>query len=415
MTLKSSAFRLVPAAGVIFAAACDRPSTPLGPVPSPEISLMQQAVQAPDVEVLTRIIPGFGGFYLDDKEVPTVYLTDVRQRRAAEAALGAYARARGFLPADIRVLHSDYTYKELDRWFTRVSPEVLAVTGTVFADLDEATNRVLVGVENAQAGAAVKGVTARLGVPGKAVVVKQVEPVHFVATLRDRVRPVVGGLQINFTGFLCTLGFNAVDGTENSFLTASHCTTAQGGVENTQYSQPLSSVSESFIGTEVEDPPYFTDGVCPAGRRCRYSDAARVLYESGVTFTPGGIAQTSRAKGSITIAGSFTITAESGTNPLVGERVSKVGRTTGFSRGRITNTCVTVNVFGSDVTQLCQAIVNAGVGGGDSGSPVFLGSTNVTLYGILWGGNFSGSSFVYSPLTNIQQELGDLATCSTGC
>lgn len=71
--------------------------------------------------------------------------------------------------------------------------------------------------------------------------------------------------------------------------------------------------------------------------------------------------------------------------------------------------------MGSDVTQLCQAIVNAGVGGGDSGSPVFLGSTNVTLYGILWGGNFSGSSLVYSPLTNIQLELGDLATCSTGC
>jgi hypothetical protein len=416
MTLKSTAFRLGPAAGVILAAACDRPGTPLGPVPSREISLVQQAVQAPDVEVLARTIPGFGGFYLDDKGVPTVYLTDMGQRGAAEAALGAYAGARGFRPADIRVLQGDYTYKELDRWFTRVSPEVLAVTGTVFTDLDEATNRVLVGVENAQAAVAVKGVAARLGLPRKAMVVNEVEPIHFMATLRDRVRPVVGGLQINFSNFLCTLGFNAVDGTENSFVTASHCTTVQGGVDNAaQYWQPLSSVAESFIGTEVEDPAYFTGGVCPDSRRCRYSDAARASYPSGVTFTPGGIARTTRAKGSITIDGSFTVTAESGTNPLVGERVHKVGRTTGWTRGRVSNTCVTVNVFGSDITQLCQAIVDAGVGAGDSGSPVFSGSTNVTLYGVLWGGNFSGTSFVYSPLNNIQQELGALATCSTGC
>lgn len=408
MTLNSTTLRLAPAAAAIFAAACDRPNTALGPAPSPELALVQQAVQAPppDVEVLARTIPGFGGFYLDDQGVPTVYLTDVGQRGAAEAALGA---------SNIRVLQGDYTYQELDRWFTRVSPEALAVTGTVFTDLDEAMNRVLVGVENARAAAAVKGVAARLGLPGKAVVVKQVEPIYFLATLRDAVRPVVGGLQINFDNFLCTLGFNAVDGTENSFVTASHCTTTQGGVQGTLYSQPLSSMAGSFIGTEVEDPLYFMGGVCPTGRRCRYSDAARATYAAGVAFTLGQIAKTTKARGSITIAGSFTITAEAATNPSVGERVNKVGRTTGWTRGRVTNTCANVNVFGSDITQLCQAIVNAGVGAGDSGSPVFAGSTNVTLYGILWGGNLFGSSFVYSPINNIQQELGALATCSTGC
>lgn len=406
MTLNRATLRLVPGAAAIFAAACDRPSTTLGPAPRPEISLVQQAVQAPDVAVLARTVPTFGGFYLDDEGVPTVYLTDVRQRPAAEAALGA---------SNIRVLQGDYTYKELERWFTRVSPEALAVTGTVFTDLDEATNRVLVGVENARAAAAVKGVAARLGLPGKAVVVREVEPIYALATLRDAVRPVVGGLQINFPGFLCTLGFNAVDGAENSFVTASHCTTTQGGVEGTPYWQPLSSMAGSFIGTEVEDPAYFTGGVCPAGRRCRFSDAARAAYADGVDFALGQIAKTTRGKGSITIAGGFTITAEAATDPAVGERVNKVGRTTGWTRGRVTNTCATVNVFGSDITQLCQAIVSAGVGAGDSGSPVFAGSTNVTLYGILWGGNLFGSSFVYSPLKNIQQELGALATCSTVC
>jgi hypothetical protein len=46
--------------------------------------------------------------------------------------------------------------------------------------------------------------------------------------------------------------------------------------------------------------------------------------------------------------------------------------------------------------------------GGDSGSPVFSGTSNVTLLGILWGG--SGNQFVYSPIANIEQELGALTT-----
>lgn len=398
MTERSASLRILAAAGVVLATACEGPTSPMPP-------LWHQAVQAPDVDVLAQIVPSFGGFYLDDEGVPTVYLTEVGQRPAAEAALAAYA-------SQIRVVRGEYTYQELKRHFQQLSPEALALKGTVFADLDEATNRVFVGVENAQAAAEVRAVAARLGLPSMAVVVKQVEPIYNMATLRDLVRPVVGGLQINFSDFLCTLGFNALDAGVNSFVTASHCTTTQGGVESTPYSQPLSSMAGSFMGTEVEDPAYFTGGECPATRRCRYSDAARATYADGVDFTLGQIAQTTRGKGSITIAGSFTITAKSATDPSVGERVNKVGRTTGWTRGRVSNTCVTVNVFGSDITQLCQAIVHAGVGAGDSGSPVFSGSTNVTLYGILWGGNLFGSSFVYSPLKNIERtdELGPLAT-----
>jgi hypothetical protein len=67
-------------------------------------------------------------------------------------------------------------------------------------------------------------------------------------------------------------------------------------------------------------------------------------------------------------------------------------------------------VSGSNIVQLCQTFVSAGVGGGDSGSPVFSGTSSVTLVGILWGGNSSGTQFVYSPIGNIEQELGALTT-----
>src|SRR5213593_2893188 len=233
MTERSASTRILAAAGVVLATACERPTTPVGPAASLEPAIWEQAVQAPDAEALAQMVPGFGGFYLDDEAVPTVYLTEVGQRRAAEAALAAYARAHGFSASQIRVVRGDYTYKELKRYFQQLSPEALALDGAVFADLDEATNRVFIGVENAPTAARARAVSARLGLPSMAVVVKEVEPIHFMSTLRDMVRPVVGGLQVNFPGFLCTLGFNALDAGVNSFVTASHCTTTQGGVEST--------------------------------------------------------------------------------------------------------------------------------------------------------------------------------------
>jgi hypothetical protein len=69
-------------------------------------------------------------------------------------------------------------------------------------------------------------------------------------------------------------------------------------------------------------------------------------------------------------------------------------------------------VSGTNITVLCQNWVNARVSGGDSGSPVFIGSgsSSVKLAGILWGGNSSGTTFVYSPIGGIEQELGSLTT-----
>ncbi len=92
----------------------------------------------------------------------------------------------------------------------------------------------------------------------------------------------------------------------------------------------------------------------------------------------------------------------------MGETVNKVGRT----RGAVTNTCVNTFVSGSNIVQLCQTFVSARVGAGDSGSPVFAtsGSNSATLYDILRGGGGS-TTFVFSPLRNIERELGALTTC----
>ncbi len=319
-------------------------------------------------------------------------------------------------PVAARVTPSAYAPQQVQRWFDLMAREGLALPGTVLADYDETTNRVVVGVEHGAAGASVRALAVRLGVPAEALVVREMEPIRFAKTLQDRVDPRIGGIQIHFGNFLCSMGFNAVDGGQASFVTASHCTNKQGGVEGTVYYQPLQSVDGVSIGTEVEDPPYLRHiAGCPRGKKCRHSDASRAAYNPGINSALGQIAQTDAASpntGSLILSTNGSITLSGGDlrdHFTIGETMNKVGRTTGWTQGQVTMTCVTVNVSGSNISQICQTIVENSVqivGAGDSGSPVYTSSN--ALAGILWGGNSSGTLLVFSPLKNVDDELGSL-------
>ena len=397
------------------------PATSAAPDPDPSLVLRQGTPDDPNS--LARAVPGFGGMFFDAQGQATVYLKDPGQRANTERALAPFLQSRGVLAGQVRVLKGDFDWVQLERWQGAATTEALAVPGAVFVDADEASNRVRIGVERGAAGR-VRMALARAGLPDGAVIVEEREPVTFAvgqgpgskprakpgsgSSLQGAVRPIIGGVQINFPGFLCTLGFNVGGG---SFITNSHCTNTQGGTEGTPYWQPSSSASAQ-IATESADPIYRTGLTgCPAGRVCRFSDASRASYAGGAQFAMGRIAKTQRPGRGLNITGQFTITGEGAAT--VGTVVNKVGRTTGWSQGNVTNTCVHTNVSGSNITQLCQNFVSATVGSGDSGSPVFqiLSGDDVRLVGILWGGSGS-QSFVYSPLSNIEmsQELGALTT-----
>ena len=411
-------FALAAAAIVALGGCSDdttQPSAPSGPSAVPDLArTAAQQDLADDPIALARAVPGFGGFFVDDQGTPTVYLTNSGRRAAAEQALGPWFRERNRPAAALRVLPARFAWTDLERWYAQASPEALAVPGAVFADADEAGNRVHIGVEHAAAASRVRSVLARLGIPAAAAAVEIVAPIRQVATLRGVVRPVVAGVQINFPGFLCSIGFNATRQTIKGFVTASHCTNTQGGVESTPYWQPTQTVRPTQIATETVDPTYKTTlAGCPSGRRCRRSDAAFAKYVNGTTNTLGRIARTaSTSSTDLTIAGGWTVTSNATSSSFtVGETVNKVGRTTGWSRGKVVATCVTVNVSGSNITQICQTVVNANVGAGDSGADVFTvtSGTNVKLDGVLWGGSGS-STFVFSPFANITGELGALTT-----
>jgi hypothetical protein len=347
-------------------------------------------------------IPGFGGLFHDEEGYPTVYLTHPASQAEALEAFGS----------EVRVLQGAFEFTELQDWRNQLRP-TLGLDGVVMLDVDEATNRVRISVEPGRRGwaqAELKRELGRLGIPAKAVIIDEMPAIHPMVTVQQRVRPIPGGVQINFGGFLCTLGFNVAVGSAREFVTNSHCTNIQGGTEGTQYFQP--SGGSNFIGTELFDPTYFTGSGCPAGRRCRRSDSARVRYSSTSLPDQGGIARTTSCNSGggndFNIAGRYAITGTG--NAGVGTTVTKVGRTTGCRRGRVAQTCADVNVSGSNITQLCQTIVTATgpalVGGGDSGSPVFIPSgTNANLVGLLWGGDGPGQVMVFSPINQVLAEL----------
>jgi hypothetical protein len=305
---------------------------------------------------------------------------------------------------------------DLEALHQRLLP-LFETNGVVFTDADETRGRLVVGVLNRGRGEGqVRARLRQLGVDSQDVDVVETEPIVALAGLRDRSEDIVGGLQIRFSGFLCSLGFPAFRSGVRGFVTASHCSDSQGSVDGTSYYQPLNQVENDFIGTEIADPSYGRGGgpKCPKGKRCRQSDAnfSRSGGPRGVIV--GQIAKT-KALGSLEIDPddpTYTITGKGVAGP--GATANKVGRTTGWTQGTVSGTCVNTGVSGSTIVLLCQTFVTANgviVQGGDSGSPVFAmtgNGNNVTLLGGLWGGNQSGTQFVYSPIANIEAELGAL-------
>jgi hypothetical protein len=410
------------AAGAALAlAACQNDSSPTSPDTGPLSARVQssQGSDLPSAAEFARQVPGFGGFFLNRDGTATVYLTRGSSRAPAERVLAGYLKGRGLSTAAVRVVEARYGWQQLQRWQAAATVEALAVPGAVFVDNDETSNRVRIGVENLGAVGQVRAAVARLHIPDAAVIVERADPIVQVATLQNVVdRPVRAGVQINFPGFICSVGFNATSGTQKSFVTASHCTNKQGGVESTPYWQPLQTTAPTQIATEVADPVYVRGGGtgCPHNRLCRFSDASRAAYANGANQALGQIARTSGANnGSLDITGTFSITSDdcgtTGGCLVVGNTVNKIGRTTGWTAGSITNTCVNTGVSGSRIVQLCQTFVSAGVGGGDSGSDVFqITGSSVKLAGVLWGGNSGGTQFVFSPFGNVTRELGPLIT-----
>ncbi|HEX2078948.1 MAG TPA: hypothetical protein VHG08_14595 [Longimicrobium sp.] len=412
---------------LVIAAACDTPSAPAGP--GPEDAALDRAPQpfrTPDDEfarVSRAEVPGFAGFYLRRDGTPVIRLVDHGQRGAAQRYLAQHlAEARrGRLanaPQQPVFLPAAYDFAQLKEWFESLHP--LLARGDVFTiDVDEVENRVLVGVENAAAVAAVRAQGAALGIPTAALHVQTQPRPEVRASVRDRFTTTVGGIQIAFSGYVCTLGFNArrVSTGANIYVTNSHCTGTQNAYDGIAIYQNTNAAGNQ-IGNEVSDRGLYA---CVAGvSSCRQADAAYISNNGTRTIGQGGIARTAwntGGPGGLTVTGEYDIIGRyTGTLP-VGSYLDKTGRTSGSTYGQVTYSCVTIGSL------RCQDISKVWSEGGDSGSPVFVylggsgtAENDVRLHGVMWGGPGSDYTTTYSSrLTGIEADLGALSNlCRPG-
>jgi len=423
--------------GAAFAAACSDVAVTGPDASEPESGSLfrtappQAAFEGTLDAAFVRIagdVPGFGGFYYDEAGTLNVVMAPAAQPMSRGEMVNRLAAHLEAMGQDASAAHAavvregQYDFAQLDAMHRRAM-QVLGLEGTVFTDADEVRNRVVIGVEHDAAAAAVRHAVAMLDLPAGAVIIERARPVHVEQTLRDRVRPVVGGLQINFPGFLCTHGFNVRSPNApnvHGFVTNSHCSSVRSQVTGTPYWQPSGSPdpgSPNFIGNEEWDIPPTTGGDCPAGRVCRWSDALGARYAPGVENAFGGIARTTffgEGNQPPDRVGSLLIDPDNPRwqivdelpFPVVGQMLHKTGRTNGWTRGPVTVTCQTVNVGGSNFTLFCQDRAFTWSAGGDSGSPYFVrdGETNnVALIGIHWGSDGAGNT-VMSAMANIRFE-----------
>lgn len=408
---------------------------------------VQPVVQASAAGVdaaLRDAIKGYVGLSTDQEGSVRLTLSDASSfDAAAKMAVEVWtkvARQDGRRLPRFTMVEAAAQPEDLNTAFAKMR-DVLTLPNVVFLDLDEARGCITVGIATASAAVEVASFAAAHGVSPSVVKTVVTPRIKRVLDLQDEFRPTMGGLQIQFKlgqSLIgnCSLGLPtwSFNRGKYGFLTASHCTEGtQGGMMGTWFSQRGGRwFWGDKIGVESLDLALFDTNAnarCPAGRLCRFSDAAFAEYDqdtlgiTGRVMRPSTVCTMAGTSCPLTVARSTDdIRMVYGISGLIaGDLVDKVGRTSGWTRGAITNTCADIKVFDTDatgnvvdtmITFLCQYIVNTTSLSGDSGGPVFEFSAttgNGQFAGILWGGSadpMTATTMIFSPITGIDQELG---------
>ncbi|MCW2947128.1 MAG: Streptogrisin [Actinoallomurus sp.] len=225
------------------------------------------------------------------------------------------------------------------------------VPGTAWG-VDPATDQVVLSVDSSVTGARLVQVTSAAKQLGSAVRMDYVPGVFSTK--------ISGGDAIYGGQYRCSLGFNVVSGSTYYFLTAGHC----GNIASTWYAD---GGHTQVLGNT-------------AGSTFPGHDYAIVRYTGSVSH-PGAV-------------GSQDITGAG--NAYVGETVTRRGSTTGIHSGTVTALNQTVNYSEGSVTGTIKTTVCAE--GGDSGGPLYAGSTALGLTSGGSGNCSSGGTTFFQPV-----------------
>lgn len=400
-------------------------------------------------------IPKFGGLFFENRgETLVLQVTDkseVKEQKIANKARNYISQEamnlvkgvrRGIDEIDVDIRNAEFKYSKLVKWFDNVHNEIIRAEGVTLASISQRDNQLRVGIIQDKYKQNIHDILQEKNVPEEAVKIditgeikKDISSSTSSSnTLRDKVRPLVGGLEIN--GYedvggqqvagTCTFSFNIYWQNKRHWITNSHCTKQRWdeNPDDDYYQSSLLDGSDAKIGYEVFDPSGYN--FCGPYAHCRDSDAAILKLQDDVNWNFGKIARTTQAAGPGEGSGSieieennpyFTITDDRDEADFVtGIPVEKVGRTTGWTYGEIVDDCATIVFDDDDLTYpggysyLCQKLTNYHALGGDSGSPVFTiensSSGNVIINGVHWGRLIGGDQErIFSPIYGVYNDL----------
>jgi hypothetical protein len=160
----------------------------------------------------------------------------------------------------------------------------------------------------------------------------------------------------------------------------------------------------SPVGTEVVDPPWFdelTNSGCPAGMQCRYSDAALIRYDDGITWSHGQFPSPVSSTAPFNFTTLKRIDQDASppysdmAHAYIGKPVVMMGRTSGEKTGVIKTFCARVRMYEGFNPQnfylLCQFQTTLDPKGGDSGAPAYMKASDghmSALMGLMVGAGF---------------------------
>jgi len=179
---------------------------------------------------------------------------------------------------------------------------------------------------------------------------------------------IAGGDAIYGGQYRCSLGFNVRSGSTYYFLTAGHC----GNIASSWYSN---SSKTTLLGTTY-------------GSSFPGNDYAIVQYSASYTNHPGTVDLYNGSSQDITSAG----------NATVGQAVKRSGSTTGVHSGTVQAVNATVNYAEGSVSGLIRTTVCAEPG--DSGGPLYSGTTALGLTSGGSGNCSSGGVTYFQPVTD---------------
>ncbi|MBI0298068.1 S1 family peptidase [Streptomyces sp. PRKS01-29] len=235
------------------------------------------------------------------------------------------------------------------------------VAGTAWY-VEKGTNKLVVTADSTVSQSEIAKIKNTAGANADAIEVKR--------TPGKIQKLISGGDAIYASSWRCSLGFNVRNSSgANYFVTAGHCTDGAG----TWWSN---SGHTTTIGPT-------------AGSSFPTNDYGLVRYSGSVT--PQGT------------VGSQDIT--SAANPTVGQTVTRRGSTTGIHSGRVTALNATVNYGNGDIVYgMIQTTVCAEPG--DSGGPLYAGSTALGLTSGGSGNCTSGGTTFFQPVVEALNAYG---------